>query len=581
MKHRESLPLTPVTTALSAAVTAAVPAVVPAAVSAVLPAAVQLQSCLHDADPVNGLGAPAAHAAALLARDLAGELGRSADQARAGAWQCLQLLRMGRNDEVLTAASAVLALMDEPSVAKELADMRRELLRTVTLAGSEAGAFDQALDAAHELVRSTAGLGEDGPALNAAFALAACFERMGDSWQAGRVLTEALALHGEGAAAMPRLVATNGLCAISIGVMHRLRDTDAEGEAQAMLERARAAGERAHALLAQVPDPSYEVAVLGNLGEVMLHQGDATAAEPLLRQAAARAEEAGLQAHAWRVRATWGDWLLAMAGPSEALAAMRTLLAELGPAGSPQTALRAHHTAYRACRALGDFAQALTHFEAVSRLERTRVVTQLRAQSRLFVTRTEAQHAQWQAEQARQDAQHHRARAAEFAASAERDPLTGLGNRRHLERRCAELLPAALRDRRALTLAQLDIDHFKAINDSHGHAAGDRVLVALAHLLRENTRERDVLARHGGEEFIVMLPGMALPAAAEVCERLRERVASHPWHELGMPGLKVTLSIGLAAAPPYDAGALMHAADLALYAAKRGGRNRLVVVGAD
>ena len=544
-----------------------------------LPAAAQLHACLRDADPARGLNAAAAHAAALRARALAADLKRSQDQARAGAWQCLQLLRLGRNTDVLQEAPAVLALMAEPGLATELAEVRRELLRTVTLAGSEAGAFDVALDAAHELVRSTAGLGEDGPALTAAFALAACFERMGDSWQAVRLLTQALAQHGEGAPPLQRLVANNCLCAISIGILHRLRGTGAEAEVPGVLKQARAAGERAHALLAQVPDPSYEVAVQGNLGEVMLHQGAGAAAEPLLRQAIARARQAGLQAHAWRVQATLGDWLLAMAGPREALAAMRELVSEMGPAAPPQTAIRAHHAAYRACRALGDFAQALTHFEVVARLERTRAVTQLRAQSQLFVTRTEAQHAQWQAEQSRQDAQAQRARAAEFAASAERDPLTGLGNRRHLDRRCAELLPAAQRDARPLVLAQLDIDHFKAINDSHGHAAGDRVLVVLADLLRENTRERDVLARHGGEEFIVILPGMALAPAAEVCERLRERVASHPWHEMGLPGLAVTLSIGLAAVPPYDAAALMHAADVALYAAKRGGRNRMVVAG--
>ena len=79
----------------------------------------------------------------------------------------------------------------------------------------------------------------------------------------------------------------------------------------------------------------------------------------------------------------------------------------------------------------------------------------------------------------RQDAQAQRARAAEFAADAERDPLTGLGNRRHLDRRCAELLPAAARDALPLSLALLDIDHFKQVNDRHGHAVGDQVLVQI------------------------------------------------------------------------------------------------------
>jgi diguanylate cyclase (GGDEF)-like protein len=264
-----------------------------------------------------------------------------------------------------------------------------------------------------------------------------------------------------------------------------------------------------------------------------------------------------------------------MERPAEALQAMQQLLADAGPTVPRQTAIRAHHAAYSACRALGRFEEALQHFELVERMERQRAVAQLRAQSQLFVTRTEAHHAQWQAEQARLDAETQRERAAEFAASAERDPLTGLGNRRHLERRWAELLPAAQREARPLALAQIDIDHFKSVNDRHGHATGDRVLVAMAQLLRDNTRTGDVIVRHGGEEFVVILPGMSLQRAAEVCERLRERVATHMWPGVGQ---LVTISIGLTAAPPYDAAVLMQRADEALYSAKHGGRNRLVCV---
>ena len=182
---------------------------------------------------------------------------------------------------------------------------------------------------------------------------------------------------------------------------------------------------------------------------------------------------------------------------------------------------------------------------------------------------------QWQAAQARQDAQAHRARAAEFAARAERDPLTGLGNRRHFDRRCAELLPALQRDGEPVALVLVDVDHFKRVNDTHGHDIGDGVLVALAALLRENTRARDVLARYGGEEFVIVLPGMAAKQAGEVCERLRERVATHTGFIPAVPELRVTLSLGLACAPRYEATALLKAADLALYRAKSDWRNRL------
>jgi diguanylate cyclase (GGDEF)-like protein len=210
-------------------------------------------------------------------------------------------------------------------------------------------------------------------------------------------------------------------------------------------------------------------------------------------------------------------------------------------------------------------------------LERQRATDQLRAQSELLVTRGEAQQAQWAAEQARVEAQWQRARAAEFAEHAERDPLTGLGNRRHFDRRCAELLPALQRDGEPAALVLIDVDHFKLVNDAHGHAVGDRVLVALAGLLRENTRGRDIVARHGGEEFVLVLPGMALPQAREVCERLRERVAEHGAWAPQVPGLRLTISLGLAGAPPYTAARLLEWADGALYRAKRTGRNRLCV----
>ena len=550
---------------------------------AALAAVAMLDGHLTTADPARGERPLVACEAARRAVALAAELGRPQEQARAAAWMCGHLLRLGRHADVLREAPLALPFVATHGRFAE----HCELLRVLTQAGSEQAAFDVALDAAHELVRITSRAGPQGvggPALTAALALAICFERMGDSWQAVRLLTQALKDHGSprtdevldaAATGLPLLMATNALCATSLGILHRLLDADDATEVEDMLRRARQAGEQARALLVHVPDPVYEVTVLGNLGEVMLYQGEAQAAEPLLRLAHGLAVERGLTAHVWRLQASLGAWLLATTGPAEALQAMRVLIAEMGPDGPPQTRIRAHHVAYRACRALRYFDQALTHFEVVERTERRRALAQLRAQSQLFVTRTEAQQAQWQAEQSQMEARAQRARAAEAAAHAELDPLTGLGNRRHLMARCAELLPAARHGGRPLALAQVDIDRFKHINDQHGHAAGDQVLVLLAQLLRENMRADDVLVRHGGEEFVLVLPGLALQGAAEVCERLRERVAAYPWHAPSGQPFQITVSIGLAAAPPFELPTLLQRADEALYTAKRDGRNRL------
>jgi diguanylate cyclase len=325
--------------------------------------------------------------------------------------------------------------------------------------------------------------------------------------------------------------------------------------------------------------------VLGNLGEILMYQGDMTGAEQLLRHALELAGRRGLRAHGFRVRASLGAWLVAMQRHAEARPLLETLLDELGEQGPPQSRLRARHAAYRACRALGDPEAALVHFEHYERLDRLRATSQLRAQSELFVTRAEAQRAQWEAERALAESARQREQALAEAAQqreqalaaterAERDPLTGLGNRHLLERCFAELLPEAERQRRPFAVVLLDLDHFKRVNDRHGHAGGDIVLTAIGALLRESTRPGDVLARLGGEEFVLLLPGMAPASAADLCQRLRERIACQTW-----PGLpeaeRITASIGLAHAAPYDARDLLRRADAALYEAKRSGRDRV------
>lgn len=536
--------------------------------------AARLQACLATADPACGTSSAAACDAAREAQALARKLHRPADEGRAGALLCWHLLRLGRFDELQREAARSLPLL----AGAELAAERGELLRLLTLAACETGAYDLALDAAQELVQLAAVPGDAGPVLTAASTLAACFERMGDSWQAVRVLSKALQDHGDAAPDLPLASALNALCAISIGEFHRLRGAAPDAEAAAALARGRGAGERALGLLERLPDSAaYEVVVLGNLGEVLLHQGERSEAERLLQRAHERASERGFAAYGWRAACSQAEALRIDGHAADAWQAMERLLAEMGDTAPPQTAIRAHHVAYLACRALGRFEPALVHFEAVERLERQRATAQLRAQSQLFVTRTEAQQAQWVAEQALHEARQQRARAAELAETAERDPLTGLGNRRHLDRRCSALLPAAEQAGQPLALAVIDIDRFKSINDHHGHAGGDRVLVAMAQLLRENTRTDDVLVRHGGEEFVIVLPGMGLSRATEVCERLRHRIATHPWVGAEGANFIVTVSIGLVAAPPYELAALMERADAALFRAKRGGRNRLTL----
>ena len=159
------------------------------------------------------------------------------------------------------------------------------------------------------------------------------------------------------------------------------------------------------------------------------------------------------------------------------------------------------------------------------------------------------------------------------------DPLTGLFNRGYAEDRFAIELSRARRYGQVLTLAVIDADRFKALNDTHGHAAGDFVLKKIGALLRDSFRQSDTTARYGGEEFVVLLPETDMAAARCKVESLRELVAATPI-QLGpqAQSVQITISAGLASFPDdgEDASDLFAAADQRMFRAKREGRNRVV-----
>lgn len=157
------------------------------------------------------------------------------------------------------------------------------------------------------------------------------------------------------------------------------------------------------------------------------------------------------------------------------------------------------------------------------------------------------------------------------------DALTGLHNRRYLERHLGQLLNAGDRDK-PLSLLVLDIDHFKAINDTHGHDGGDDVLREFARRLRKTVRGIDLVCRLGGEEFVVVMPETTVPLAHLVAERIRSKIGDEPFAAKGGAiTIPVTVSIGLAGrSGEVSAETLIRRADEALYEAKRAGRNRTV-----
>ena len=167
----------------------------------------------------------------------------------------------------------------------------------------------------------------------------------------------------------------------------------------------------------------------------------------------------------------------------------------------------------------------------------------------------------------------------ELLALSRTDSLTGLLNHGAWKDRLDEEFQRCLRhpsDGTQGAIALIDIDHFKAINDTYGHGAGDVVLRQLGKLLRQNLRAADIVGRYGGDEFCVILPDLTLHNAVQAMDGLRERFATLAYEQ--DPTLKVSLSIGLAAfSPAYgDATTWLNDADQMLYEAKTGGRNRVV-----
>lgn len=162
------------------------------------------------------------------------------------------------------------------------------------------------------------------------------------------------------------------------------------------------------------------------------------------------------------------------------------------------------------------------------------------------------------------------------------DPLTGVNNRLALNETATRVLSAAARNKQAVGVLMLDVDHFKKINDQFGHAGGDKVLRVLVRTITSTLRASDVIGRVGGEEFVVLAPGTDMAELMVLAERIRAMLAATPLLVDGK-SLQLTVSIGAAVAPrgARELAGVLRMADLALYSAKRAGRNRVAASSPD
>jgi diguanylate cyclase (GGDEF)-like protein len=375
--------------------------------------------------------------------------------------------------------------------------------------------------------------------------------------------------------------------------MRRLDDARGLREPIALAEAMRqacASAEQACELARQSGSP-YKIALaLSNLVDAHLAGGRTDEVLPLLNEFGRLAHEhayPSLVLEADAQRAVY----LRLTGQPEQAAAMLLSLLDARHGATPTLRRLLIAALYQTEKACDRPAQALHWLEELMHHERRIRRDTLAVQSEVLLIREQIEAASARADSARADADRERARVVHLEGeqrqlreharaldrAAHEDVLTGLHNRRHAEFALPLLLEGARQAGVPISLALLDVDHFKRINDGHGHATGDAVLAQLGQLLRQRLRGADLLARVGGEEFMAVLVGSSPAQAAEVCERLRVAVQAHPWGEIA-PGLAVTLSGGLAGGePPEQEATLLASADQALYAAKRGGRNQIQI----
>jgi diguanylate cyclase len=480
---------------------------------------------------------------------------------RAGALRSLanQLMRLGEQETAVTACrDAILALEgigDEQSIC--------QILTVEAIPLTDLGMYDEALEALARGREIAHRAGDQSLLYWVHNRTGVVHGAMGDYDLSSEYLMRALTMV-EGLDDEARFCILNNLGDNAVHQVPRKRSAgDADGADRTLRE---ALGHVAEALrLARAAANPFRQAIsLDNYGMLRALGGDHDAAATLIDQARLIAEQHGYRSmvsatlqHQAHVRLMRGEH-------AEAIRGLLDSLERAVVAGEKPMATEIHRELSDAYEQVGDFRAALEHFRAFHRLDREAHNDVAAARARMAVHSFEL-------DNARVEAQVHRLRSVELERQATEDVLTGLPNRRSIEQRLPKL---ALADDR-LCVALADVDLFKGVNDRFGHLVGDEVLRRIADLFRANVREGDLVARFGGEEFLIALSGIQPDEARERCEVLRAQVEAYPW-ELVAPGLAVTMSLGLAPIKPGGTVAdALSRADEHLYAAKHHGRNRV------
>ena len=398
-------------------------------------------------------------------------------------------------------------------------------------------------------------------------------EELGDRRGLAHCLNNIACIHGESGNTREAL----RFCERNLDLIRELGDRHSEattllnmgaghellGEYEKAIESFRCGLEVARA----IGDRMVEANALGALGDAHRKKGDLERAVDCYRAGLEVARANGLRRYEAIIRIGLGQALAARGG-EDALDHLRLGVEVAGEIGLRRMLYEGHRALSEFHEARGDTAGALEHFKAYHRIEHEIFNADSERRIQALLVHAEIERAERESELLRQKNE-------ELDRLTREDALTGLSNRRHVDERLALEVDRARRFGRHLTVALLDLDHFKQINDRFSHAVGDDVLRAVGRILREGTRHVDVVGRYGGEELVLVLVETAPEEARGICERLRAAIEAHDWASIH-PDLRVTASIGLSGDVSHETPeGLLAAADVRLYEAKRSGRNRV------
>jgi diguanylate cyclase (GGDEF)-like protein len=334
------------------------------------------------------------------------------------------------------------------------------------------------------------------------------------------------------------------------------------------LEQAKGTLEASLALYRQIEEPADEVYAWSTLVEWSIAAGEldiALEVLPRVIEQCRRVGQVGLEGSLW---VHWGEVCQAQGDFDTALLHLNRGLASTQATAMRSQEFEAQLKLSQLHERMGNYLQALEHHKCYYALSESLRSEQVLRKMQVFQMRHEQV-------KSRQEADFQRRRVMELEELSQRDQLTGLYNRRYLEVEAAAQVSQALANKSPLSIVLVDVDHFKRINDTFSHHVGDKVLRTLAHLLEKERLEREFCVRYGGEEFVVVLPGLDLDQTLERCEDLRRQIETFDWDQIA-PGLRLTVSIGFCNDLILNNHEeMLHCADFFLYEAKRAGRNRV------